>query len=89
MTTMTTRPNYTPVYEDGARKEIQGMAASSIGKKFYQVSQCDCCHKYVAWAQSSKTGKWYVCDTAEYSTEGGYDRFRAVPYSYHQCKETN
>lgn len=90
MTTTMTRPNYTPVYEDGQRKQIQGMAASSIGHQFYQVSQCDRCHAYVAWAKSTKTGKWYVCETLQYTTpEAGRERFRAVPYKFHQCQEVD
>lgn len=39
----------------------------------------------VAWAKSTKTGKWYVCETAEYSTDTAA-KFRAVPYRFHTCR---
>lgn len=80
---------YTPVYENGQRKQIHGMAATSIAKKWYRVSYCEACRVEVAWAQSTKTGKWYVCEVARYTTEGGYERFRAVPYSFHSCKPSS
>lgn len=82
--TTTPRPTFTPVYEKGKRVEIAGMAASTIRTNRYQVSKCETCRALVAWAKSS-SGKWYVCETKTYSTEGGNERFRAVPYTPHSC----
>lgn len=76
----------TPVYRDGTRVRINGMAASSIANKLYDVSRCDECGSFVAWAQS-KSGGWYLCTTLEYTTEGGHERFRAAPWIRHECGE--
>lgn len=78
------RPKVTPLYKDGHRVTIRGMEATSIRNNHYQVSTCEGCGMFVAWAQN-KAGKWYVCNTAQYSTEGGYERFRAMPYAFHDC----
>lgn len=77
------RKQYEPLYRDGRRVYAQGMAGSSIKDNSYSVSTCTVCSSLVAWAQSSRTGKWYACDVAEYLTDGGYPRFRAVPYNPH------
>ena len=66
------------------------MAASSIADKHYRLMICGDCNREVAWAESSKTGKWYLCDTVEYTTpEAGHPRHRAVPYSphYQNCQK--
>ena len=73
----------TPLYENGQRRLVQGMAASSIRSKTYALSICDECGEEIAWAQSTKTNKWYLCNVAEYTTEGGHPRHRAIPYSPH------
>lgn len=83
-----TEKKFEPEYRNGVRVRITGMAASSIKDNLYSVSRCTECHNLVAWAQSSKTGKWYPCETAEYTTEGGNPRFRAMPYQVHTCRET-
>ena len=79
-------PTSTPLYyDDGSRRHVLGMAGSSIGSKKYELSQCDACGATVAWAQSTRTGKWYLCETADYHTDAGHERHRAVPYRYHEC----
>lgn len=75
---------FTPIKRDGRRVYITGMAATSISEKSYALSRCSCGAE-VAWAQSSKTGKWYPCETHEYMTEAGHPRHRAAPYQPHKC----
>lgn len=75
---------FTPVKRDGRRVYVSGMAASSIANKSYALSRCDCGAE-VAWAKSSKSGKWYPCETHEYMTDAGHPRHRAAPYQPHKC----
>ena len=83
-----TKKKFEPVYnEHGRRVRITGMAASSIRENLYSVSRCTECGSTVAWAQSNKTQKWYPCETAQYTTEGGNPRFRAMPYEPHRCRD--
>ena len=80
------RPNSTPVYRDGARMRINGMAASSISNNLYDVSRCDECSSLVAWAQG-KHGGWYLCKVMVYTTDAGREKIKAAPWIRHDCDE--
>ena len=80
-------PHFTPVKRNGSRVYVAGMAASSIRNNRYALSTCDDCGREVAWAQSSRTQKWYPCRVVSYTTEGGNPRHRAMPYEPHRCRE--
>lgn len=84
--TQMTAKKFEPIYEGKRRVRITGMAATSIRDNLYSVSRCTECGAKVAWAES-KNGKWYPCETAEYITDGGNPRFRAMPYEPHRCQE--
>jgi len=69
-----------PLYRDGRR-----VRADSLGNatgKSYSVSICGECGAEVAWSQS-KAGKWFLVDTTRYTTEAGYEKFRALPFQPH------
>lgn len=76
----------TPIYRNGQRYRINGMAASSIANKLYDVSECGDCGHLVAWAQG-KGGGWYTCKVMEYTSEGGYEKVKAAPWVRHDCSE--
>ena len=77
--------SFTPTFRNGTRVYVAGMAASSIAAKRYALSTHDECGTEVAWATSSRTGRDYPCEVAEYMTEGGNPRHRAMPYQPHTC----
>jgi hypothetical protein len=65
----------------------QRYVTSMAGGGSLRLMQCGECGDSVAWAQSSKTGKWYLCETVEYTTEAGHGAHKAQPWMphYKQC----
>jgi len=58
---------------------------SLAGGKLRRATCKRCGDADVAWAQSKRTGKWYLCQVFSKAHSDSTEATRAAPWKLHQC----